>query len=97
MAHLIVVLLTGLSWFGLGLWYGIGYCPSTDWHWQVRYRLGYDQMPISYLKFVFDTLTGLDVNPAAVNFVAFGAFAVAAGISLGLNAARYRRCKAKNA
>jgi hypothetical protein len=25
-----------LSWFGLGLFYGIGYCPSTDWHWRIK-------------------------------------------------------------
>ncbi|HPF94086.1 MAG TPA: DUF2784 family protein, partial [Tenuifilaceae bacterium] len=34
-ANLITLLLTGLSWIGLGLFFGIGYCPLTDWHWQV--------------------------------------------------------------
>jgi hypothetical protein len=41
--------LTTLSWFGLGIWYGWGYCPCTDWHWQVRARLGYDDPP-SYVQ-----------------------------------------------
>jgi len=87
LAHLAVVLITGFSWFGLGLWYGIGYCPSTEWHWQVRQRLGYGEMPDSYLKFVFDRLTGLDLNGAVVDVVAFVSFLVAACVSLGLNAA----------
>ena len=87
LAHLVVVGLTGLSWFGLGLWYGIGYCPSTEWHWQVRQRLGYGPMPDSYLKFVFDGLTGLDVNGVVVDAVAFGSFLAAAGVSFALTVA----------
>lgn len=87
LAHLAVVVLVGLSWFGLGVWYGIGYCPSTQWHWQVRQRLGYGEMPDSYLKFVFDGLTGLDLNAAAVDAVAVGAFLAAAGVSFALNVA----------
>jgi len=34
-ANLILLLLTAASWFGLGLIYGIGFCPFTEWHWQV--------------------------------------------------------------
>ncbi|HUW59895.1 MAG TPA: DUF2784 family protein [Candidatus Bathyarchaeia archaeon] len=90
LAHLVVVVLTGLSWFGLGLWYGIGYCPSTQWHWQVRQRLGYGEMSDSYLKFVFDRLTGLDANRAVVDAVAFGSFLAVAVVSLALNVARLK-------
>jgi len=39
-ANLILLLLTGLSWFGLGIFYGWGYCPLTDWHWKVLRELG---------------------------------------------------------
>ena len=91
LAHLVVVVLVGVSWFGLGLWYGIGYCPSTEWHWQVRERLGYGNMPNSYLKFLFDQLTGLDANSKAVDGVAFGAFLAAAVVSVVLNVARPNR------
>ena len=50
--QLATVSLTALSWFGLGVWYGWGYCPCTDWHWQVRARLGH-QDPPSYIQLLF--------------------------------------------
>lgn len=69
-ANLIVVLLTAFSWFILGIWYGFGYCPSTDWHWQVRMKLGHYDMPSSYTKFLVDSLTGLDVKATLVDIFA---------------------------
>jgi len=53
-ANLVVLSLTGFSWFILGIWYGFGFCPCTEWHWQVRMRLGYYDMPSSYIKFLID-------------------------------------------
>lgn len=38
--NLITLGVTACSWFVMGLWYGIGYCICTDWHWQVRRELG---------------------------------------------------------
>lgn len=69
-ANLAVILLTAFSWFILGIWYGFGFCPSTEWHWQVRMRLGYYDMPSSYTKFLVDTLTGLDINQKTVDIFA---------------------------
>ncbi len=69
-ANLVVVLLTVLSWTILGIWYGFGFCPSTDWHWQVRAKLGHYDMPSSYTKFLVDSLTGLDVNEKLVDIFA---------------------------
>lgn len=68
--HFFTMLATGFSWFILGIWYGFGYCPSTDWHWQVRYHLGYHDMPGSYIKFLLDSLTGLDLPADLVNIAA---------------------------
>ena len=45
--QLMTVALSALSWFGLGVWYGWGYCPCTDWHWQVRTRLGVVDPPFA--------------------------------------------------
>jgi hypothetical protein len=35
LTNFITLALIALSWFGLGLFYGIGFCPLTEWHWQV--------------------------------------------------------------
>lgn len=69
-ANLIVLSLTAFSWFILGLWYGFGYCPCTQWHWQVRMELGHYDMPASYLVFLINSLTGWDVNKATVDIFA---------------------------
>lgn len=69
-ANLVVVLLTTFSWFILGIWYGFGFCPSTEWHWQVRMKLGYYDMPNSYTKFLVDSLTGLDASQKLVDIMA---------------------------
>jgi hypothetical protein len=68
--NLAVVLITAFSWFFLGIWYGFGYCPSTDWHWQVRERLGFYDMPSSYLTFLIRSLTGWEVNKTLVDVFA---------------------------
>lgn len=69
-ANLVVVLLTTFSWFILGIWYGFGFCPSTEWHWQVRMKLGYYDLPNSYTKFLADSLTGLDASQKLVDIMA---------------------------
>lgn len=58
--NMAVILITLFCWLFLGIWYGIGYCPCTDWHWQIRAKLGYYDMPSSYIKFLFDSLTGVN-------------------------------------
>jgi hypothetical protein len=69
-ANLAVILMTAFSWFFLGIWYGYGYCPSTDWHWKVRMKLGIYDMPSSYVEFLIETLTGWDVSRSLVDVVA---------------------------
>jgi len=83
--HLFVLLLTAFSWFFLGIWYGIGYCPCTDWHWQVRRELGYDDMPTSYVKFLIDSLTGINLEAAVVDALTLGCFLLALSLSIFYN------------
>jgi hypothetical protein len=83
--HLFTVALTALSWFGLGLWFGWGYCPCTDWHWQVRSRLGY-QDPDSYLQLLARELLGLEIARAVADAAAVGTLGAVAVLSLLLNA-----------
>jgi len=90
-ANLFVLSFTGFSWFILGIWYGFGFCPSTEWHWQVRMRLGYNDMPKSYVKFLIDALTGLDMNAILVDILTLVMFFVALFASVVTNARDWRK------
>jgi len=96
-ANLVCLVLTGLSWVGLGYWYGWGYCPCTDWHWQVRERLGAGPMPTSYLKFLGDSITGLNLDPLWVDRTAVGVLALALIGSLAANVRDTRAARRKAA
>jgi hypothetical protein len=89
--NLVVILLTAFSWFFLGIWYGYGYCPSTDWHWQVRAKLGIRDMPTSYTKFLLDSLTGWDVNQKTVDIFTLILLICALTASLYTNIRTWRR------
>lgn len=88
--HLAAVVVTALSWFGLGIWYGWGYCPCTDWHWQVRARLGYDDPP-SYIQLLVRELTGIELAPDWANALALGTLLIVAALSSILNARDLQR------
>lgn len=94
--NLITIVLTFASWLVLGIWYGWGYCPCTDWHWDVRARLGYEVKTHSYIEFLAETLTGLDFDPAVIEPVTIGGLVVALVVSLVWNARDWRHNKLKN-
>lgn len=83
--NLATLLLTAFSWFGLGIWYEFGYCPCTDWHWMVRRELGYTDMPNSYIKFLIEQLTGINISTAVVDTGTAVFFVLALGVSLYVN------------
>jgi hypothetical protein len=84
--NLILLLITGSSWLFLGLIVGtLGYCPLTDWHFSVLNKLGISDLPSSYVKYLVDRLTGLDLNPSLVDNVTLYAFLAAIGFSLFFN------------
>ncbi|MCY4399270.1 MAG: DUF2784 domain-containing protein [Gemmatimonadetes bacterium] len=83
--HLIAISATLLSWFGLGLKYGWGYCPLTDWHWDVKRALGETGLPASWLKYYLDLVTGLDWSAALVDGLVIGSALAALALSVVLN------------
>ena len=88
--NLILLGLTGASWLFLGLIVGtLGYCPLTDWHFNVLNKLGESGLPSSYVKYLADRLTGLDLNPSLVDRITLYAFLTALIISLVLNIRSY--------
>ncbi|MFW6129296.1 MAG: DUF2784 family protein [Candidatus Aminicenantaceae bacterium] len=90
-ANLVVILLTAFSWFFLGIWYGYGYCPSTDWHWQVRMKLGYFYMPDSYTKFLVDSFTGWDVKAEVIDIFTLILLILALAASIYTNIRDWKR------
>src|SRR5690606_26267869 len=58
-AHLIVISLTFASWGILGIWYGWGYCPLTDRHWEILYQLGETSLPDSYISYLLQRMLDL--------------------------------------
>lgn len=78
-AHLITISLTLLSWGFLGIWYGWGYCPLTDWHWEVLRNLGIHDLPNSYISYLLDRVFGwnppeewVDIGTLSFTLLAFG-------------------------
>lgn len=67
--NLLTLGLTAFSWFVLGIFYGFGYCFLTDWHWQVRERLGYVTDSNSYIHFLFTTLFPISISENVVDWL----------------------------
>ena len=83
--HLITISLTAISWFVLGIWYGLGYCFCTDWHFQVREKMGYIDSSNSYIHFLILQLTGLNLNPKLVDNATLIVFLISFGLSIWVN------------
>ena len=83
--NLIAIFCTAFSWFVLGIWYGYGYCPCTDWHWQVRMKLGHLDMHSSYIGFLIESGTGLEVSRRVVDVLALVLLVSAAAASVWVN------------
>ncbi len=91
--HLITISATLLSWFGLGVVYGWGYCPLTDWHWQVKRALGETHLPASCMKYYLDRMTGVAWSAAVVDALVIGAALGALVVSVVLNVRDIRRAR----
>ena len=83
--NLICILLTAASWLILGIFYGFGYCPLTDWHFNILRKLGYTDLPNSYLSYLFTRITGLQIDQNLVDMLTLWGLIIALVISLYLN------------
>jgi hypothetical protein len=68
-AHFVLSLLILISWCGLGMIYGFGYCLITDIQWKIKKRLGQKPDTEFYIKYMADKLTGLDTDPRIVDAI----------------------------
>ena len=83
--NLLSIILTVTAWFAFAPWYGLGYCPCTDWHWQVKEALGQTDLPNNYLTFLFETWTGIVVSDEFSATLAWVALVPAFALSLFFN------------
>ena len=93
--NLLSIFLTAGSWVAFAPWYGLGYCPCTDWHWQVKWGLGQTDLPNNYLTYLFDAWTGIAVSDEFAFRLAWGALLPALALSVWLNL-KDRRIGKKN-
>ena len=86
LANLITLSLTAFSWFILGIWYGIGYCSFTDWHWKVRQLLGYHDKSNSYIHFLIQKISGINLSESLVDsstgIIFFAAYFISVSFAL---------------
>ena len=83
--HLIVAGLTAASWFILGLWYGIGYCPITDWQWRVKELRGETNLPGNFVEYFSERITGHNFDSHFIDNVIAISFFLAVAASLYVN------------
>ncbi len=83
--HLGSILLTAGSWLLLGIWYGPGYCPLTDWQWEVKTMLGEKDLPASFIKYLADHMSGLDVSASVIDWLTAVLFTLAAAMAVYMN------------
>ncbi len=85
LANLLTLLLTFLAWFGLGIFYGIGYCPLTEWHFRILRNLGETNLPNSYIAYLIHRLSGISVPEKLVDFFTVAIFFLSLSVSVWLN------------
>jgi len=67
--HLITLALTVVSWLLIGWWVGnIGYCFLTDWHWDIKRKLG-ERVGGSFNKYMLDEIFNYDFDRLLVDWV----------------------------
>lgn len=83
--NLICLLATLSCWFIVGLWYGIGYCPLTDYHWEVKTQLGHENLPPSYIKYLLDGIFSANFSSRFIEILTMLSTAISFILSVYLN------------
>lgn len=83
--HLLVIGLTFCSWLILGIWYGLGYCPLTDWHWDILYAKGETGLPRSYVAYLLYRLFSITMDAFLIDVLTVGTAVLALIGSIWVN------------
>lgn len=84
-AHFICVAITAFCWFVLGIWFGWGYCPITDWQWHIKEKLGETNLPASFITYYANKISGMHFSDTIINFLTLVLFLAAALVSIYFN------------
>ncbi|MDF2431181.1 MAG: hypothetical protein JWP44_812 [Mucilaginibacter sp.] len=83
--HLVFITITAACWFILGIWYGIGYCPVTDWEWSIKEKLGEHNLPGSFIEYYADKFTGKAISASIIDTMTAVCFFLAVVLSVYVN------------
>ena len=88
---LYTLICTGLSWFALGLFRGIGYCPITDWHCDVLHKLGQWNLPESYIQYLLLRLFKCEIGLKTADTLALCFYFAALSLSVIANCSSHKK------
>ena len=91
--HFIFIVVTAFCWFILGIWFGMGYCPITDWQWRIKERLGERNLPASFITYYINKITHSNFSDSFINLFTLIFFIAAALLSVYFNFIKRRRAK----
>lgn len=97
--HAVAMGLTSFSWFVMGIYYGWGYCLCTDWQFQIRERLGYEDSATTYIQLLTETFLGFTISRTTSDTWAvsvFGLILLAMAVVWSREWLRRRRAKTSN-
>ena len=89
--NLITLGVTLVSWLGMGMFYGVGYCICTDWHWQIRESMGIHETADSYIVLLVRNVSGWDPPVSLANTWAMWVMVFAVAMSIGTNVRDWRK------
>ena len=91
--HFIFIVVTAFCWFILGIWFGMGYCPITDWQWRIKERLGERNLPASFITYYINKISHSNFSDSFINLFTLIFFIAAALLSVYFNFIKRRRAK----
>ena len=83
--YFISVTITSFCWFILGIWFGWGYCPLTEWQWHIKEQLGATGLPASFITWFANKITGMHFADTGINILTLVLFMAAAILSAYFN------------
>lgn len=82
--HRWAVGITSFLWIGIGALVGrIGYCPVTDWHWQVKKLRGEKDLPPSYIDYSLQKI-GVHLPPERADQIVMVVFGLIVVLTIAL-------------